>query len=150
MSTLAIAIELAAKTYGCTPSRDGKPAVFHPLRVMMAEYEAEGDDRRIVGALHDLVEDWPGWTLHALRERGFAPHIIDAIDAITRREGEEYMAYIARCAVNEIARDVKLADLADNMRRCDMSPSAHNRSLHRRYAAARDYIEGRMKAEIYT
>lgn len=131
MSTLALAIELAAKTYGYAPGKDGKPAIFHPLRVMMAEYEVEGDDHRIVGVLHDLVEDWPGWTVGALRDRGFAPHILDAIDAITRREGEEYMAYIARCARNEIARDVKLADLADNMRRCDMSPSPHNRSLHR-------------------
>lgn len=148
MSTLALAIELAAKTYGDTLGKDSVPAIFHPLRVMMAEYEAEGDEHRIVGVLHDLLEDWPGWTLEGLRDRGFAPHILDAIDAITRREGEEYMAYIARCAENEIARDVKLADLADNMLRCDMSPSPHNRSLHRRYAAARDYIEGVMDAEM--
>lgn len=148
MSTLALAIEIAARAYGYAPDKDGKTAIFHSLRVMMAEYEVEGDDRRIVGVLHDIIEDWPGWTLEALRKKRFAPHIIDAIDAITRRDGEEYMAYIARCARNEIARDVKLADLADNMARCDMSPSPHNRSLHRRYAAARDYIEGVMDAEM--
>lgn len=148
MSTLAVAIELAAKTYGYAPGKDGKPAIFHPLRVMMAEYEAEGDDRRIVGVLHDLLEDWPGWTLEGLRGRGFALHILDALTAITRRRDENYMDYIARCAKNEIARDVKLADLADNMQRCDMSPSPHNRSLHRRYVAARDYIEGVIAAEM--
>ena len=37
MSTLAVAIELAAKTYGDMLGKDGKPAIFHPLRVMMAE-----------------------------------------------------------------------------------------------------------------
>ena len=148
MSTLAVAIELAAKTYGDMLGKDGKPAIFHPLRVMMAEYEAEGDDHRIVGVMHDLLEDWPGWTLEGLRVRGFAPHILDAIDAITRYRDENYMGYIARCAKNEIARDVKLEDLADNIRRCDMSRSPHNRSLHRRYVAARDYIEGVMDAEM--
>lgn len=39
MSTLALAIELAAKTYGDTLGKDSVPAIFHPLRVMMAEYE---------------------------------------------------------------------------------------------------------------
>lgn len=147
MSTLALAIELAAKTYGDTLGKDGKPAIFHPLRVMMAEYEVEGDEHRIVGVLHDLLEDWPGWTLEGLRDRGFAPHILDAIDAITRREGEEYMAYIARCAANEIARDVKLADLADNIQRCTLS-LPQRVSLYYRYAKARDYIEGVMDAEM--
>lgn len=68
----------------------------------------------IVAYLHDVIED-TNWTLNRLRERGFSPEVVEAVDAITRRKGEEYMDYIDRCARNTIALHVKLADLTDNM-----------------------------------
>lgn len=89
----------------------GHPYSYHAGRV------ADNFGRNnygIAAYLHDVVED-TGWTLDQLRERGFSAEVVEAVDALTRRKGEEYMEYIKRCAENAIAIHVKLADLTDNM-----------------------------------
>lgn len=89
----------------------GRPYYYHLSRV------ADNFGRNnygIVAYLHDVIED-ANWTLDRLRECGFSPEVVEAVDAITRRKGEEYMDYIDRCARNTVALHVKLADLADNM-----------------------------------
>jgi (p)ppGpp synthase/HD superfamily hydrolase len=72
------------------------------------------NDYGIVAYLHDVIED-ANWTLDRLLEQGFCPKVVEAVEALTRRKGEEYMDYIDRCARNTIALHVKLADLTDNM-----------------------------------
>lgn len=47
--------------------------------------------------------------------RQFGDAVADAVDALSRREGETYEAFVDRCAADEIARVVKIADLTDNM-----------------------------------
>ena len=74
-------------------------------------------DERIV-VLHDVCEDCPGWTFDRLRDEGFSDKIIAALDAVTKRDGEDYEDFARRAAANPIGRNVKLADLADN---CDLS-----------------------------
>lgn len=69
---------------------------------------------RIVGVLHDLLEDTPH-TAEGLRERGYGEEILQALNAVTRRAGESYEESILRSKSNPIARRVKLADLEDNM-----------------------------------
>ena len=67
---------------------------------------------RIVAVLHDVVEDWEGWTFERLREEGFSPAVIKALESVTKRDdGEDYMAFIARAGASEIGRRVKMADL---------------------------------------
>jgi len=39
---------------------------------------------------------------------------LTAIDALTRREGEDYEAFVRRAGANPIARRVKIADVTDN------------------------------------
>jgi hypothetical protein len=56
-----------------------------------------------------------------LRDEGFSDQIIAALDAVTKREGEDYEDFARRAAANPIGRNVKLADLADN---CDLSQIA--------------------------
>jgi (p)ppGpp synthase/HD superfamily hydrolase len=69
----------------------------------------------IVALLHDIIEDTDVTTLDLLNE-GFDNEIVDAVDAITRREGEQYyMDFIERVSKNDIARLVKICDLEDNM-----------------------------------
>lgn len=68
----------------------------------------------IVAVLHDVVED-SELTLQALLEAGFSRGIVEAVDAITHREGESYDAYIRRVQAHPVARSVKLADLEHNM-----------------------------------
>jgi hypothetical protein len=67
----------------------------------------------MAAVLHDVVEEG-GVTLEQLRAAGFADVVVEAVDALTKREGEDYEAFIRRAALNPIAREVKLADLRDN------------------------------------
>ena len=71
----------------------------------------------IVAYLHDVVEDHSddGYTLEFIREE-FGDKIADAVDAVTHRKDESYLAYVLRADKNDVAREVKLADLEDNMR----------------------------------
>ncbi|MEI6666219.1 MAG: GTP pyrophosphokinase, partial [Chloroflexota bacterium] len=84
---------------------------LHPLRLMM---RMTSETARIVAVLHDVVEDTEV-SLDDLRAAGFGDEVIDAIDLVTRRESESYDEFIARIAPHALARQVKLADLEDNM-----------------------------------
>ena len=78
--------------------------------------EAE-KDRFYVAVVHDVVEDGL-CTLEDIKNTGVSQAVVDAVDAITRREDELYFDYIARCKQSAIARDVKLVDLKVNIKRC--------------------------------
>jgi (p)ppGpp synthase/HD superfamily hydrolase len=107
------AIALAALAHEGQLDKAGVPYILHPLRVML---RLTGTEERIVGVLHDVVEDC-GWTLQRLQEEGFSGVVIMAVDAVSQRPGESYEDFISRAAGNHIGRLVKLADLEDN---CDM------------------------------
>ena len=107
------AINLAVSAHCGQLDKGGQPYILHPLRVMLA---CKTDPQRIAAVLHDTVEDG-GVELNLIRH-WFGQDIADAVDALSRRSGEDYAAFIERCAANDIARTVKLADLRDNM---DMS-----------------------------
>jgi (p)ppGpp synthase/HD superfamily hydrolase len=107
---LSEAIVLAADAHRGQVDKAGQPYILHVLRVMLA---CKRDEQRIAAALHDVVEDC-GYLAADLAPE-FGDTIADAVDALSRREGETYAAFIDRCALNPIARVVKLADLADNM-----------------------------------
>jgi (p)ppGpp synthase/HD superfamily hydrolase len=115
MSTLERAIAIAADGHAGVTDKGGAPYILHPLRMMLS---LSSPDERIVAVLHDVCEDCEGWTLNRLRDEGFSPHIIAALDSVTKRDGEDYEAFTLRAAANPVGRRVKLADLADN---CDLS-----------------------------
>lgn len=105
------AIETALKAHENKVDRYGKPYILHPIRVMI---KMEDDAEKIVGVLHDVIED-SEITFDDLRKEGFSDEIINAVDCLTKREEEEYFDYIHRVIQNPIAKRVKLADLEDNM-----------------------------------
>ena len=110
MSTLERAIAIAANAHAGQTDKAGVAYILHPLRVMlMLETEAE----RIVGVLHDVVED-TAVTYEDLRIAGFTEEILAALDSVTRRDDEDYEAFVLRAGQNPIGRRVKLADLKDN------------------------------------
>lgn len=71
-------------------------------------------DARIVAVLHDVCEDCPGWTFDRLLEEGFSRRVVEALMSVTKRDEEDYEAFIRRSALDPIGRQVKLADLKDN------------------------------------
>jgi (p)ppGpp synthase/HD superfamily hydrolase len=111
MATLERAIAIAAEAHAGQVDKGGAPYIFHPLRVMLA---MATEEERIVAVLHDVVEDCPKWSLSRLVEERFGPSVVSALDALTRRKGETYDAFIERLSAKPLARRVKLADLADN------------------------------------
>jgi (p)ppGpp synthase/HD superfamily hydrolase len=99
----------------------GDPYILHPLRVMLRFTDPT---ERIVAVLHDVIED-SHVKLSDLEQMGFTQETISALDALTRRPGEHYFAYIKRLSLNQTATQVKLADLADNTPR-SASPTRAN------------------------
>lgn len=111
MATLERAIQIAAEAHAGQTDKAGEPYILHPLRVML---RVRTEDERIAAVLHDVVEDTP-MTLENLVADGFRPSVIEAIEALTKRPGETRLTAAARAAQNVIAREVKLADNAENM-----------------------------------
>jgi (p)ppGpp synthase/HD superfamily hydrolase len=138
MATLERAIEIAAKAHAGQVDKAGQPYVLHPLRMMLAVTTPEA---RMAAVLHDVVED-TAVTLDELRAEGFPASVLEAVEALTKREGEDYEAFIRRVAPNPIAREVKLADLRDNS---DLSriaePTERDRERIRKYQRAIAYLE---------
>jgi (p)ppGpp synthase/HD superfamily hydrolase len=111
--TLEQAIALAAEAHeGERDRKTGEPYIFHVMRVTMSVTE---ERERIVAALHDVVEHVEGWTFERLREAGVPEEIVAAVDALTRRESEDYLDFARRAASNPLSRAVKIADLQDNL-----------------------------------
>lgn len=99
-----------------------------------------------VALLHDMIEDGYATLVHLQQCFDLDDEQTAALDAITRRAGERYFDYIARCKQNEMARIVKLADLHHNIDRCAMD--LPNRwGLLRRYAKAYGILIGEWKEQ---
>ena len=112
MSTLEKAIEIATEAHKGQYDKAGNDYIGHPLRVMdMGRTEEE----KIVGVLHDVVEDTE-WTFAQLAAEGFSQEVIDALQCVTKlSENENYDDFIERVKKNPLATAVKINDLSDNM-----------------------------------
>ena len=74
MSTLERAIQIATEAHHGQVDKAGNDYILHPLRVMELGNSLE---EKIVGVLHDVVED-TNWTFERLADEGFSPIILDA------------------------------------------------------------------------
>jgi (p)ppGpp synthase/HD superfamily hydrolase len=145
LKTLERAIVIAATAHAGAKDKGGHPYILHPLRVMLA---VESREEKIVAVLHDVVED-TDWTLGRLRQEEFSDTVLQALDALTRRENEDYFAFVRRARINPIARTVKLADLADNMNLSRIpSPTAQDLDRINKYKAAATVLRAEDKEEF--
>jgi (p)ppGpp synthase/HD superfamily hydrolase len=111
MSTLERAIEIAAQVHTDQIDKAGEPYILHPLRVMLS---VNTPAERMAAVLHDVVED-SDVTLADLQAEGFPAEVLNAVEALTKRDGESRLEAATRAAQNPVARVVKLADVTDNM-----------------------------------
>ena len=112
MSTLQRAIEIATQAHQGQLDKTGRDYIGHPLRVMEM---GKTEDEKIVGVLHDVVED-TDWSFEKLAAEGFSQEIIAALRCITKlHENENYDDFIERVRKNPLAKAVKINDLSDNM-----------------------------------
>ena len=137
MATLEQAISLAAKQHEGQVDKANAPYILHPLRVMLNVPTIE---HKIVAVLHDILEDTET-TIEDLYQFGFQEHIIDAIVALTKKQGETRLEAAQRARQNPIARVVKLADINDNMNLSRIqSPTVKDFERLKEYQQVRDLL----------
>jgi guanosine-3',5'-bis(diphosphate) 3'-pyrophosphohydrolase len=110
MNTIERAILIAVTAHEGQIDKGGEPYILHPLRVML---RMSTEEERIVAVLHDVVED-SEFTFESLAKEGFSANIISALEALTKRPGENRIEAAYRAAQHPLARSVKLADNAEN------------------------------------
>jgi (p)ppGpp synthase/HD superfamily hydrolase len=107
------AIEIAVEAHKGVLDKGGNPYVLHPLRMMFA---VKTEEEKIVAVLHDVVEDGADWEFERLAKEGFSPVVIEALRSVTKlTEDEDYDDFIERAMDNPVGREVKIADIRDNL-----------------------------------
>ena len=100
--------------------KGGKPYILHQLKVM---HHLKTDDEQLMAIAvgHDLIEDTFGTDelsrrqgLQFLTARGFSSRITQAIDNLTKRDGESHEDYKRRVMSHPDSIKVKMADLRHN------------------------------------
>lgn len=139
MSSLGNAIRFATEKHEGQVDKANEPYILHPLRVMLAQ---NGETERIVGVLHDVIEKGDT-TLDDLIAAGFSADVVSAVDAMTRKQDENYFDFVRRAGANQIAEPVKIADLKDNLRAAIDRGSSEEVE---RYALALEILEADLSA----
>lgn len=125
--TLDEAIVAAVRAHAGQTDKAGQPYILHVIRVMLS---MDNDTKRIVAVLHDTAEDCYDEFCATIK-----PHldneILLAILSVTRAKNETYSEFIARASLNEIGREVKIADLKDNLSRKLPDTPANNQRVER-------------------
>ena len=105
------ALQIAYNAHRGQVRRGGNvPYIVHPLRVSQA---VSGDLKKAVAVLHDVVED-TDITLQYLAH--FFPYeVVRLVDILTKREGDFYFTYIDRILGDDVATEIKIADIVDNL-----------------------------------
>ena len=104
------AYEIAKRAHLGQVDKAGEDYIKHPEKV--ASF-VKTDEEKAVAYLHDVIEDTE-LTLEDLCEYDFSKEVIEAVDIITKKRGEDYQSYLNSVKNNKLARAVKLADLRHN------------------------------------
>jgi len=131
--------EIAVAAHRDQLDKTGHPFSDHLRRV--AE-QVGGRDQKMVAYLHDIVEKADGWSLDRLAAEGFPSAVVDAVDAMTRRDGEDYADFVRRAVADPLARPVKRADLNDNLQQAE-----RNGADGRKYRMGLEIVEDKAAAE---
>ena len=105
------ALQIAIRAHERQKDKSGHDYIMHPIRV---SERCKNIDAKIVALLHDTIEDTDVTPDYLIAE-GFPEEVIDIILLVTRKENETYQQFIERAAKNPVSREVKIADLEDNM-----------------------------------
>lgn len=106
-----MALSIAIEAHKGQMDKGGEPYILHPLRLML---QFEDKNLQIIALLHDVIED-SDFTIIDLEKRGFTKSMIEAVDTLTKRKGEDYNSFISRVLANKLAVKVKIVDIQDNL-----------------------------------
>lgn len=82
-------------------------------------------------ALHDVIED-SNVTLKDLIDAGLCAEVVYAVGLLTRRAGQDEFDYLSNIKNNDLAREVKIADMISNLadKPTDKQKSKYARALN--------------------
>ncbi len=137
---VAEADALAARHHAGQVDKAGFPYIEH-CRAVAAAVSSLGADFEIVGLLHDTLEDTD--LAAAEIEHRFGPEVRAAVEAMTKRPGDDYFDdYLPRALADPLARAVKHADVTHNLGRLASLPPGPDRDhLQAKYERAIALIE---------
>lgn len=141
------ALRIAIVSHEGQKDLQGRPFILHVLRVMANVDRRDGSEEALVlAALHDVKEDGELCPDDRQIRDGFGKEVLDALNAITRGKKEGYLDYIERVSKNELATEVKLADLRDHLDplralRLKRTHPEKAERLHERYRRAKIILE---------
>lgn len=138
------ALEIALKAHKGQKDKAGQPYIFHPMR-LAAQFDRF--DYKAAAYLHDALED-SSITAAQLLEAGIPDYVVEVVELLTFRGPKtdyEYFKYIKNVRRNPMARDIKRADLLDNLdpRRLAKLDKAATLRIERYHCALRivDFLE---------
>jgi hypothetical protein len=158
MSDLAAALMVAIRVHAAQVDKQGEPYLLHVWRLVEA---VDGECAKVLAALHDVLEGGPrdldleDWEMFPEN----AMWIANSVEVLTRGPNETYAEYIEGIRAGHSStwaaeiREVKIADLKDNLGRIPPEPnrrrseSAHDGwlrdwlGLKRRYERALTSLE---------
>ncbi|MDR1734666.1 MAG: hypothetical protein LBR73_07300 [Oscillospiraceae bacterium] len=144
--TLQKAEALMRRAHEGQTDKAGQPYYLHPLAVAAL---VDGEEAKAVALLHDVSEDC-GISAAMLKTEGFHAAIVETVQVLERRPGDNYWDYLRRIADYPLAVQVKLADLAHNSDRSRLpDPTPADEARYAKYAKATAYLLGiqKLKAE---
>jgi (p)ppGpp synthase/HD superfamily hydrolase len=111
MDLIEKSLEIALKAYSGQRDKAGKTYILHPLRIMS---RMETEEEMAVALLHDVIED-SEFTSADLLGEGIPPIVVEAVQLLSKEEGENYHDFVDRVAENPLATKIKIADIEDNI-----------------------------------
>ena len=123
---------------------DGGPYIRHPRAVASKFDPVKETNQHILSLLHDVGEVKKGvpeeeWSLKEISNFSFNAQIISGMNAITRRDGENYIDYIHRVSLNRLVSPVKVGDINHN-RATEVINSESRLQKDQLHMAARLYL----------
>ena len=110
MSLYEKALSIATRAHRGQVDKAGVDYIHHPLFVASL---VSSDEEKATALLHDVLED-SSFTIDDLRDEGISDNVVEAVSVLTKPKGKPYFDYLKGVKKNNIARQVKLADLQHN------------------------------------
>ena len=104
------ALKIAYQAHKNQYDKSGLPYIFHPFYVATL---MKDEITTIVALLHDVIED-SDYTITDIKQMGFSNEVIKALQLLTHDKDVDYYRYIESIKTNEVAKEVKIADLKHN------------------------------------
>lgn len=129
------ALEIAVRAHKGQVDKNGISYILHPMAVAA---QLDSLELKTIAILHDTIED-TDVTAEYLLERGIPKNIVETVQLLSKPEDEDYESYLKRVKANLLAKQVKLADLANNTD--PKRASGLNEACRKKYELAKSILE---------